>query len=173
MHPCATCATIQRTCCQRAQIVVTDGDIARIALHSGRDDFWHHAAPLSQEYAEPDPDDPNWLRYTLEPDGTRRVLRRSEAAGCTFLGENGCVLPEGVRPLVCRLYPWAYNEEGMAGIDDEYCPTQVLAPAGSGRTMLTVLGMSPAQGQAWRAQLYAELRERAVALGRVDREISS
>ena len=167
MHPCARCASLQRTCCQRAQILVTDGDIARIHAHTGAEDFWEPRLPASPDYAQHDPDDPNWLAYTIEPDGTRRVLKRSDEHGCTFLGEHGCRLPESVRPLVCRLYPFAYTERGIEGEDSDYCPTGVLAPPGSGLTMLRVLNMSEADGRRWHRELYDELRERAQRLGRV------
>lgn len=170
MHPCATCATIQRTCCQRAQILVTDGDIARIEAHTRRADFWEERPPLDPAYADVDDDDPNWVALTFEPGGTRRVLKRDDAHGCTFLGSAGCTLPTEVRPLVCRLYPFAYNERGITGMDDDYCPTAVLAPPGSGLTMLTVLGMNASEGERWRSALYAELRERAKRLGRVPDE---
>ena len=159
MHPCAQCASLQKTCCQRAEILVTDGDIHRIAAHTtaAAADFVEFRAPADPAYLEPD-DDTNWLRYTVEPDGTRRVLRRREGGDCTFLGEAGCVLPLEVRPLVCRLYPYSYTERGIDGYDDDYCPTALLAPPGSGLTMLTVLGMRIDDGRRWHTMLYAELR---------------
>ena len=116
---CARCATLQRTCCQRAEVVVTTGDLGRIAGHVGRDDFWELRAPLDQAYVEADDDDPNWLAYTVTADGRRRVLRRQANGDCTFLGAQGCVLPLAVRPLVCRLYPYAFNERGLDGLDAE------------------------------------------------------
>lgn len=158
-HPCATCARLQRTCCQRAEIVITAGDRARIARHVGADDFWSDRAPEDPSYVEPDPDDPEWAKLTVRADGTRRVLRRRPGGDCVFLGAHGCTLPEGVRPLVCRLYPFAYTARGLAGIDDGYCPTTLLLPpAGPGATMLTVLRMRPEQGERWRSALYDELR---------------
>lgn len=191
LHPCARCASTQKTCCQTAQIVVTSGDVARIAAHTGRTDFTHRTPPSDPSYAEADPDDPNWVRYTIAPDGTRRVLRkqdgqtpgaggrRGDAGDCTFLGEAGCVLPVEVRPLVCRLYPFMYNEQRLegpgdesGGLDESYCPTRLFfdasrralpasnLPPGTPRTtMLTVLQMDPKDGERWRAKLYEELRE--------------
>jgi len=190
LHPCARCAATQKTCCQTAQIVVTSGDVARIAAHTGRLDFAHRAAPLDPSYSDPDPDDPNWVRYTIAQDGTRHVLRKQDAQSpgvgghpgqpgdCTFLGPAGCVLPTPVRPLVCRLYPFMYNEhrlEGPAdesgGLDETYCPTHLfldadrralpastLHPGTPNTTMLTVLQMDPRDGERWRATLYEELR---------------
>lgn len=160
LHPCARCATMQRTCCQRAEILVTDGDRRRIAAHVGREDFWERRRPDDAEYLEHDEDDPNWRRLTVADDNTRCVLHRS-ADGCTFLGPAGCVLPLETRPLVCRLYPFDFSERGLAGIADHYCPTDRLAPPGV--TMLTVLGMNPVDGERWRATLYRELHDAATS----------
>ncbi|MDX2115803.1 MAG: YkgJ family cysteine cluster protein [Planctomycetota bacterium] len=156
IHPCARCASMQRTCCQTAQILVTPGDIDRIARHTSRTDFWERSPVADAAYLDQD-DDPIWIRATVAPDGTRRVLKRSNQ-GCTFLGRAGCVLPTDVRPLVCRLYPFSYTERGIDGELPDYCPTSVLAPPGSGLTMITVLGMTRDEGDRWHAQLYAELR---------------
>lgn len=159
LHPCARCARLQKTCCQRAEILLTLGDLARIEAHTGRDDFWSRRAPSAPEYAEPDESDPNWHRYTFDADGTRRLLKRRAQGDCTFLGERGCVLPLETRPLVCRLYPFAYTESGLDGIDDDYCPTGTLLPKSDPHaTMLTVLDMREADGERWRRALYAELK---------------
>jgi Fe-S-cluster containining protein len=155
MPPCARCAAVQRTCCQRAEILLTPGDVARIAAHTGTEGFAEHRAPADAEYVRPDPDDPHWLRYTVRADGRRRMLVRRDDR-CTFLGARGCTLPLGVRPLVCRLYPFAYTEAGLQGIDGEFCPTALLAP--HGEPMTDVLGMSRAAAERWRASLYEELR---------------
>lgn len=155
--PCARCARTQRTCCQRAEILLTQGDLRRITAHAGGNGFWEHRAPADAAYLEPDADDPHWLRYTVRADGRRRMLRRRANGDCTFLGSRGCVLPEDVRPLVCRLYPFAYTEAGLDGVDDEYCPTALLAPRGE--PMTEVLGMSRSAAEAWRTVLYQELRD--------------
>lgn len=159
LHPCARCARMQKTCCQRAEILVTSGDIARIAAHTGRQDFWSLRAPVDPSYSEPDPDDPNWAAYTTDDRGRRRMLLKQPGGDCSFLGPHGCVLPTEVRPIVCRLYPFAYTERGLDGIDDGYCPTETLIPRTQpGATMLTVLGMDPRDGERWRTALYSELR---------------
>ena len=155
-HPCARCATMQRTCCQRAEILVTEGDVERIARHTGQSDFFERRAPADPSYLDADEDDPNWLRYSVRSDGTRRVLHRQENGDCGFLAANGCTLPLETRPLVCRLYPFAYNESGLVGTDSEYCPTAVLAP--EGQPMTAVLGITDDQAQSWQRQLYEELR---------------
>jgi uncharacterized protein len=77
---------------------------------------------------------------------------------CTFLGENGCTLSEDVRPLMCRLYPYNYNEYGMIGLvlnDDLWCPIHALQP---GETLPGMLYLDHDQAEQWRSQYYAELR---------------
>ncbi len=150
---------MQKTCCQRAEILVTGGDLERIGAHTGRTDFWSLRRPANAAYLENDPDDPDWTRLTTDGEGRRRMLVKKPSGDCHFLGSAGCVLPLEVRPLVCRLYPFAYTERGLDGLDDDYCPTEALLPKGMpGVTMLTVLGMVPADGERWRSALYAELR---------------
>lgn len=156
MAPCARCAAIQKTCCERAEVVVTDGDVERIAQHTGDDSFVERRAPVDPAYVEVDDDDPNWLGYTVDADGTRRVLRRRGSGACVFLGDEGCVLPTATRPLVCRLYPWAYTETQLDGVDSEYCPTAILSP--DRQPMTEVLGIPAEVAEAWRRQLYQELR---------------
>lgn len=155
LHECARCALMQRTCCQRAEVVVTAGDVARISAHTGRHGFTEHRRPADPAYVAFDPDDPRWVDYTVADDGTRHVLRRAPDGDCTFLGSSGCTLPESVRPLVCRLYPWSYTESGIDGVDSEYCPAQYTA---GGALMTDLLGMDRGTAERWRSQLYAELR---------------
>lgn len=154
-HPCAKCASIQRTCCQRAEVVVTVGDVARISRHVGREDFHHLRTPSDQAYSQQD-DDPNWARYVFDDHGRRDVLLRLEDGACMFLGDRGCVLPTEVRPLVCRLYPFTYTESGITGVEGEYCPVERVAPPRQG--LIEALGMRLEDAIAWRATLYEELR---------------
>ncbi|MCB9870121.1 MAG: YkgJ family cysteine cluster protein [Planctomycetes bacterium] len=154
---CARCATLQKTCCQRAEILVTEGDVRRITAHAQRVEFFEHRAPHDPEYLVPDEQDPHWLQYTCRADGTRRVLQRKADGDCTFLRADGCTLPLEVRPLVCRLYPFAYTEQGITGVDSEYCPTRALATRD--RPMTEVLGIDASAAEDWRQTLYQELRD--------------
>ena len=154
MHPCARCAAVQRTCCQRAEILVTAGDLERIAAATGKQAFHERRAPTDPSYLDQD-DDSNWLRYTVDQNGQRRVLTRKPNGDCGFLGAAGCELSLETRPLVCRLYPYSYNEQGLQGLDSEYCPTAMLAPAGE--SMADVLDIPAATAEVWRHQLYSEL----------------
>jgi Fe-S-cluster containining protein len=155
--PCARCAALQRTCCQRAEVLLTRGDVARIGASSGRLDFWEQRAPADASYLDHDPGDPRWRALTVAPDGTRRMLRRRPGGDCTFLGARGCELPLEVRPLVCRLYPLGYNEAGLTGREEHYCPTWLLSP--EGRAMAEVLEMDLGAARRWHATLYRELEE--------------
>ena len=168
LHPCARCARLQRTCCQRAEVLVTLGDLDRIEAHRieaqrasaaepvPAGPFHERRRPTDPDYLDDDPDDPLWRRATVAADGTRRVLRRRANGDCIFLGQAGCVLPGDVRPLVCRLYPFAFTEAGLVGEAADYCPTADLGvPAGS---MAQRLGMRPGAAEAWRRALYVELR---------------
>lgn len=161
LHPCARCARVQPTCCQRTDILVTDGDRARIRAHlvrsgrAGGDAFWERRAPRDASYLDDDPDDPDWRAATVAADGTRAVLVKRADGDCTFLGEAGCTLPGDVRPLVCRLYPFEYTHRGLADEDPEYCPTALVDPRGTG--MVSVLGMRRAEAEVWRRDLYREL----------------
>lgn len=158
---CVRCARTQRTCCQICEIYITPGDQERIAAYTGESDFHEYRRPANPEYLDQD-DDPLWAACVFRPDGTRRVLRRTESEGCVFLGANGCRLPLEVRPLVCRLYPFDYTEQGLQGVNGTMCPTWLLAP---GETLLQSLDMDAETAEAWRRQLYAEIRRELPATG--------
>lgn len=155
---CARCATLQKTCCQRAEVLVTLGDRVRIAEATGRRDFCEHRAASDPAFTD-QPDDPNWVAYAFEPDGTRPILRRRENGDCTFLTPAGCGLPTEIRPLVCRLYPYDYTENGIRGVAAEYCPGAVIP---EGKTVLQVLDMKHVDAIRWHHMLYTELRTKEV-----------
>ncbi len=156
---------MQRTCCQRTEILVTTGDVARIERHVAREggsqlarhEFHEWRVPPDPSYVEPDALDPRWVELTVRTDGTRRVLKQKENGDCTFLGPQGCTLTKEVRPLICRLYPLAYTEQGVQGEAAEYCPIVQLAPP-EGRMML-LLQMEELEIRRWHTMLYRELQE--------------
>lgn len=159
---CVKCAATRRTCCQESEIYVTPADVRRIEEHTGRGGFTERRAPDDPVYLDQD-DDPTWMRYVFLSDGTRRVLRRQPGGDCTFLGSHGCELPLAVRPLVCRLYPYHYNEGGIVSVS-EGCPTQLLR---AGETIVDALEMNRRLAEGWHAQLYRELREEPAELHEV------
>ena len=154
MNLCVKCAQYERTCCQKTEVFITDGDIQRISEHVGDRAFWHYRQPADTDLVQPQPQDPNWLLYTVRPDGTRPQLHQQPSGDCTFLTPTGCALPTGVRPLICRLYPYDYTETGISGIVPG-CPTYLLQP---GQTLLEGIGMRLDEAKRWQRQLYDELR---------------
>ena len=152
---CVRCAAHQRTCCQISEIAVTLGDVRRIAAYTGQQDVWEYRTPSDPAYLD-HPHDPIWAETVIRPDGTRRVLRRQPGGDCHFLGSSGCTLPTEVRPLVCRIYPYDYNEGGLAERLASGCPLQLLRP---NESLLVALDMQLVDAEAWHEQLYEEIRE--------------
>ena len=149
---CARHAQIGRSCCQDTEILVTDGDRARIAAHTGTDDFLE-VRPADDASYELDADDPVWA-LGFHPDGSRPVLRHQANGHCRFLGAAGCMLPMDTRPIVCRLFPYEYDASGITGVSTR-CPAEVVRP---GNTIVDELDMDRKVADAWHAQLYDELR---------------
>ena len=102
------------------------------------------------------PDDPIWLETVIQPDGTRRVLGRRDNGDCRYLGANGCTLPTTIRPLICRIYPYDYNENGLVERLASGCPVQLLR---TNETLIDSLGMHREEAERWHKQLYIEIRE--------------
>jgi Fe-S-cluster containining protein len=154
---CVRCARAQKTCCQISEVYVSPGDVRRIAAFTGQNDFYHDQRPATSDYADQD-DDPVWRDHVFQPDGSRRILRRTSSGDCIFLRSDGCCLPLDVRPLVCRLYPFDYDHRGLKQELSNGCPVHLIAP---GRTLLEELQMSRAEATIWHRQLYAEITQEA------------
>jgi Fe-S-cluster containining protein len=142
------------TCCQTSEIYVTLGDVRRIEEHTGQTNLTEWRTPDDPIYLQQH-DDPVWAERVLQADGTRRVLKRQPNGDCQFLGSAGCRLPLEVRPLICRLYPFDYNEQGIFESLANGCPLELLRP---GQTLLQELEMNRADADRWHQQLYSEVR---------------
>ena len=151
---CVRCARHMKTCCQRSEVYATPGDVERITTFSGRNDFTEYCTPGNPDYAEQD-HDTAWQQHVFRQDGSRRVLKRQANGDCTFLGLHGCVLPLETRPLICRLYPYDYTEQGIQDDLSPGCPLELLRP---GRELLEELDMKLRDARCWHKQLYAEIR---------------
>lgn len=152
---CVRCAARQGSCCARREIYLTPGDIRRMSAFLGRSDFHGRRSAGHPDYL-PDGTDPDWERYVFGPEKERSLLLPVKDGPCGFLGPRGCVFPMDVRPLVCRLYPWEYNHEGLLGLSGD-CPRDLLRP---GESLLAELGMADAAEVGdWHRMLYAEMRE--------------
>jgi Fe-S-cluster containining protein len=153
-HLCLRCSRHMKTCCQTAEIFVTLGDVRRIEEHSGRNEFSEFRSPEHPIY-RPDDSDPIWRDHAFRADGTRRVLKRQASGDCTFLGPEGCALPLEVRPLICRIYPYDYDANGMLPELARGCPVELVRP---GMGLIEELGMNEADAERWRQQLYDEIQ---------------
>lgn len=152
---CARCARYMSTCCQTSEVYATPGDVARIEEFTGQTGFTEFRSPEDPVYLLND-DDPAWRQFVFRSDGTRRIVRRHPSGDCVFLGERGCVLPLEVRPLICRIYPYDFNEQGLKEKLARGCPTELLP---SGQSLLEALEMDRGDAIRWHAQLYQEIRQ--------------
>ncbi len=151
---CTRCAARNRTCCRDTDVFITCGDVERISACVGRRDFLEFRPPMDPRYLEQD-DDPLWREAVFQPDGTRRVVKRRAGGDCEFLTPSGCFLPREVRPLICRLYPWQFDERGMHKGLAEDCPASCL---GSFQRLGELFDVDIERVRVWHAQLYRELR---------------
>ena len=149
-----------KTCCQTTEVHVTLGDVERISGFAGRDDFTEFRVPMNSAYAD-QADDAAWQQYVFREDGSRRVLKRQLNGDCTFLGSQGCVLPLETRPLVCRLYPYDYSEQGIHIELTPGCPLELLPP---GVALIEELNIKLDDARRWHKQLYAEIQLEAAAV---------
>lgn len=152
---CSRCAGLGRTCCQDTQIFVTLGDLRRLSAAAGDGEFVEYAPPACEDYLCGIEYDAAWSRI-FGPDGRRRVLAHLPGGDCRFLTRSGCSLPEPARPLVCRLYPFDYNEKTIKGVHGHLCPRP---EAGNGPLLLALLAMNREKAEEWRKTLYREIRE--------------
>jgi len=153
---CALCAAQGPTCCQGKDrdIYITLGDLKRISEHAGNKDFYEFRRPVNPAYSDED-DDPMWIMYVFRRDGTRRVLKRNGNDGdCIFLTAGGCRLPLQVRPLICRLYPYAFTASGLSSEWVEGCPIHLLTP---GQSLNLRLGIAAEDAVSWHRTLYNEI----------------
>lgn len=148
---CYQCSQNGTSCCKGTQILLTTGDVRRIARFLDAFNFFTFEVP-DLIYRDPG-DDPAWLMLTIRPDGRRRVLKRTAEKSCTMLAENGCLLPITVRPLICRLHPYAFSEAEISGVD----PTCPMSHEGNWPVLLEQLGMAMNEARIWHSLLYREL----------------
>lgn len=147
------------TCCQESPfVVITKGDVRRITEATGRNDFFAIKQYDDLSFMDTYKYDPNWHKYVVMPGNRFRVLQLENEGPCVFLHEDGCELPWEIRPLMCRIYPYNYNEFGIIGFyahEDLWCPVPLLK---KGETLSGTLNMTREQADRWRIMYYEELR---------------
>lgn len=164
MRLCERCKHVQKTCCQESpKVTLTLGDVARIRAATGREDFFELAHYPDLSFMAAFDYDPHWRAYTVLPGNLIRQLRMDDSGACTLLRPGGCSLKSETRPLLCRLYPYNYNEFGMIGLyaaEELWCPVRLLE---EGENLTGVLGMSLEKANQTRLRLYEELRAELAA----------
>jgi Fe-S-cluster containining protein len=118
---CEECLNYQdKNCCQKDDILLTDGDIKRI-MKKGFKNFY--SLRESKSYDIDQKDDKNWKIYTNGEFGMQ--LMEKNGCDCIMLTKKGCLLSWKERPLVCRLYPFHYNEFKILEINPHECPEEL------------------------------------------------
>ncbi|GAB6143399.1 YkgJ family cysteine cluster protein [Desulfocicer niacini] len=152
-QPCMSCARVGTSCCKNNQVNLTTGDIQRVSDFLGHQNFYTLEPPVLEEICPAY--DPQWLPLIMEPTGKVRVLKRTAEKNCSMLTENGCQLPYDCRPLICRLYPYTYTEEGIMGIDAS-CP---ISREKNWSVILEQLDMPADKARQWLGLLYTEVKK--------------
>lgn len=147
---CARCAAGDLTCCRNTEVFLTCGDLRRIG-RVAREPFWRFVPVMAGGPGG----DALWRRVFTHPEGLR-VLKHRDDRNCVFLKEDGCGLDMETRPLICRLYPFEYDDVCVKGATPTLCPQpeQSNIPL-----LLALLGMNRDDAEAWRAMLYREIVE--------------
>jgi hypothetical protein len=125
MPPCARCPKVLgRSCCepgpQDRLTSLTHSDVARIAAHTGRGarSFTEEEWLTEAEAFDYETRRPIFVGYFRA--STRRLtLARRDGACALHQAGVGCTLPEDVRPLACRLYPFEPWPDGTLALVPE------------------------------------------------------
>lgn len=152
---CSRCARRQKTCCQKAAVFITRGDIERIAasVPEAASSFWEMREVGDLDFRGGSALDEIWGTI-VGADGRVRIVRHRENGDCFFLGEDGCRLDLAARPLVCRLYPYEYTPASLTGVNAHLCP---YPECGNAPLILALLGMNRDAAEQWRQALYREI----------------
>lgn len=57
-------------------------------------------------------------------DSSHKRLKTDKNGRCLLLRENGCALPEDIRPAYCRIYPFWFKDKKLTFIKDSLCLAQ-------------------------------------------------
>ena len=162
MSTCAECAKIQKTCCEEEITFVglTCGDIERISEFTGQEDFYELQAvdeELKDIYVNPlnySENDRIYVTYFFDSEGRRNVLKKNKNGECCFITDNGCLLPSNIRPLICRIYPYEWNDQHEIWVEAGYCPKELFK---DNEDLIRKVGLSAEEAKRLVSQFYAEI----------------
>ena len=168
MSVCEQCARLQKTCCERSdvEVALTEGDIIRIRRFYKANDFYRRIPvppELAATYENPDHHDATVSLYVaglFDAQGRRPILEKQADGRCLFVTGQGCVLPVEARPLLCRLYPYDWNDQRLLWIHAPYCPHEFSADE---MDLVQKIGDTKEIALNLVEQLYAELASKGEA----------
>ena len=129
-HICAVCHAKGTGCClfipglESQMFGLTSGEIEAISNHTGLSpDLFTVQDVAGREFLDGLASIHPVFLNTM-PGGQRfRLVLKSDQ--CFFLGRQGCTLPNSVRPLFCRLYPfWFTPKERLMVLTSDRCLAQ-------------------------------------------------
>ena len=164
MDICKQCSKRQLTCCQDSDIFITLGDIKRISKYIldthilSNTDFYEdrEAGEAYIKAVKDNPKDIIWNLVTIN-NGMRRVTKKNEG-DCIFLSTTGCLLPLEIRPLVCRIYPFDFNQSGVFISSNCACPLDLV-----GNDPPAALEIKLEDAIRWHKMLYKELKDELIS----------
>ncbi|RQD63160.1 MAG: zinc/iron-chelating domain-containing protein [Desulfonatronovibrio sp. MSAO_Bac4] len=127
------CSKVNPTCCklnpgtEKFCFPLSSGEIIKISEYLERNDFFTQEIndkefifrltrllPLPRKQV-----------FQLFPlDRFHKRLKTDKGGRCILLRENGCMLPENIRPAYCRIYPFWFKDNRMTFIKDSQCLAQ-------------------------------------------------
>lgn len=130
MDICKKCSQIIRTCCEKptVDVALTNADIERIATVTQLRDFYELRDVEGGSYSSPanySKEEEIYIMNIFKKDGRRNVLKHKNNGKCVLLGDNGCIVSFDVRPLLCRIYPYDWNDNREIWLNPTYCPKEL------------------------------------------------
>ena len=154
ISPCKTCADIKQGCCVNEDIVLTLGDVNRINK-TIKDECWMEWRTLRRPIGVEN----LWNEFVNGAHGGARVIKNKPDGRCWFISNNGCMLANKIRPLVCRLYPYDNFTENNLGPEPKQeevnCPKEYFKYG----NIAEYIGINRHMAEHWHKQLYKEIRE--------------
>lgn len=130
---CLQCSKVNPTCCrlnpgtERFCFPLSSGEITRISGYLGKNNFF------AQEINDKEfifrltkllPLPRKQIFQLFPLDSFHKRLKTDKDGSCLLLRENGCTLPEDIRPAYCRIYPFWFKDSRLTFIKDSHCLAQ-------------------------------------------------
>lgn len=147
---CAQCSRVYPTCCQlgpgneRPCFPLSPRETDNLQKHLQSDEFLVRET-TSQELVQGMihllPEHKSKIKSIFAPGTCHLRLKTLSNGKCVLLSEHGCVLPESLRPVYCKLYPFWFYGRRLTYLADDNCLAQ--HKAGNIRSLLKLFGAKP------------------------------